>query len=137
MNNKFFDKVSSSHRVRRCFASDFKRKKVSEIDKGLTTISEICREYEVSRTAVYRWIYKYSFMRKKSLKLVVEAKSDTRKIEQLNQQIRELERSLGQKQLLLEFQQKMIELAETHYQIDIKKKFGSAPLTGSGNIKRK
>lgn len=137
MNNKFFDKVSSSHRVRRSFASDFKRKKVSEIDKGLTTISEICREYEVSRTAVYRWIYKYSFMRKKSLKLVVEAKSDTRKIEQLNQQIRELERSLGQKQLLLEFQQKMIELAETHYQIDIKKKFGSAPLTGSGNINRK
>jgi len=134
---KFIKKVSSSHRVRRSFSPEFKRKKVAEVDKLLTTVSEICKEYEVSRTSVYRWIYKYSLMRKKSLKTVVEVKSDTRKIEQLKQQIQELHQALGQKQLLLEFQQKLIDLAEEHYQIDIKKKFGSAPFTGSGNTNKK
>jgi transposase len=133
---KFIEKVSSSHRVRRSFSEDFKRKKVAELDKMLTTISEICKEYEVCRASVYSWIYKYSPMRKKSLKTVVEAKSDTRKIQQLKQQIQQLEQALGQKQILLEFQQKLIELAEEHYQVDIKKKLGSSLSAGSGKTKR-
>ncbi len=51
-------------------------------------------------------------MRKRGVKQVVEARSDTCKIQQLKEQMKELERVIGQKQLLIDFQQKAIELAE-------------------------
>jgi hypothetical protein len=76
----------------------------------------------VSRASVYKWIYKYSVMAKKQVKQVVEAKSDTQKIKALEERIKELERIIGQKQLLLEFKDKMIEIAEADYGVDIKKK---------------
>ena len=60
-------------------------------------------------------------MRNKGIKQVIEAKSDTRKIQQLKQQIKELEQVIGQKQLLIDFQQKVMELAEDEYGVDIKK----------------
>jgi hypothetical protein len=78
----------------------------------MSSVSDICTTYSVSRTSVYRWIYKYSAMAKKQVKQVVEAKSDTQKIKALEDRIKELERIVGQKQLLLEFKDKMIEIAE-------------------------
>jgi transposase-like protein len=120
-------------RVHRYFSEDFKRKKVRELDQNLTTVSQISKEYQVTDTAVYKWIYKYSAMRKKGVKQVVEAKSDTVKIGYLRDQVREMERMVGQKQIMIDFLEKMIELAEKEYGIDIKKKFSSTPLSGSGS----
>ena len=127
-----YQKLGSHERRNRYFSEDFKRKKVREIDQNIATIAEICREYQVSNVAVYKWIYKYSIMRKKGVKQIIESKSDTRKIQQLKDQVKELERIIGQKQLLIDFQQKAIELAEKEYRIDIKKKFGDKPCYGSG-----
>ena len=127
-----YDKLSSQERQNRYFSEDFKRKKVREIERNISSISEIYREYQVSRTSIYKWIYKYSNMRKRGVKQVVEARSDTRKIQQLKEQMKELERVIGQKQLLIDFQQKAIELAEKEYNIDIKKKFGGKPFSGIG-----
>jgi len=71
-------------------------------------------------------------MRKKSVRQVVEAESDTRKILQLKERVKELERIIGQKQILIDFQGKMIELAEDEYGVDIKKKYGTKPSSGFG-----
>ncbi|MCK4288745.1 MAG: transposase, partial [Bacteroidales bacterium] len=98
-----YEKLISQERKNRYFSEDFKRKKVREIERNITSIAEVCREYQVSNTAVYKWIYKYSNMRKKGVKQVVEARSDTRKIQQLKEQLKELERVIGQKQLLIDF----------------------------------
>jgi transposase-like protein len=119
-------------RTFRYFSEDFKRKKVKEVERNVTSVAAISQEYGVTRWTVYKWIYKYSTHMKKGIKQVVEAKSDTIKIKQLKDQIKELERIIGQKQILIDFQEKMIELAENEYQLDIKKKFGSKPLSGSG-----
>jgi hypothetical protein len=70
-------------------------------------------------------------MAKKQVKQVVEAKSDTQTIKALRERIKELERVIGQKQLLIEFKEKMIEIAETTYNIDIKKKVGSKLSSGT------
>jgi transposase-like protein len=131
-NLKDYEKLTFKERINRYFSEDFKRKKVSELERNLITISEICREYQVSDTAVYNWIYKYSAMRKKGLKQVVEAKSDSGKIQALREQVKELERIIGEKQVKLEFQEKMIELAERMYRVDIKKKFTGKPSSGTG-----
>jgi transposase-like protein len=114
----------------RYFNEDFKRKKIRELERNITSVGDICRIYSVSRTSVYRWIYKYSAMAKKQVKQVVEAKSDTQKIRALEERIKELERIVGQKQLLLEFKDKMIERAEADYGVEIKKKVGSKLSSG-------
>lgn len=119
-------------RTQRYFSESFKRKKVAEIERNITGVSEICKEYQVSRAAIYRWIYKYSIHMKKGVKQVVEAKSDTAKIRELKDQIKELELIVGQKQLMLDFKDKMIELAEEEYRVDIKKKLGTRLKSGSG-----
>jgi len=114
----------------RRFSEDFKKSKVKELEKNLVSISDICKTYSVSRAAIYKWIYKYSIMAKKNVRQVVEAKSDTKKIQVLEARIKELERLVGQKQILLEFKDKMIEIAETTYGVDIKKKVGSKLSSG-------
>lgn len=125
-------KSKTQPRIQRYFSEGLKRKKVEEIEKNISKISEICREYQVSKTSVYKWIYKYSLMRKKGIKQVVEARSDTRKILYLKEQVKELERIVGKKQILIDFQEKVIDLAEQEYHVDIKKKFGTIPYAGFG-----
>jgi transposase len=135
-NLKDYEKLTTRERQNRYFDEDFKRKKVSELDRNVCRVSDICREYQVSHASVYKWIYKYSRMRKKSVKQVVEAKSDSKKLLALREQVKELERIIGEKQVRLDFQEKMIDLAEKTYNIDIKKKFSGKRSSGTGsNVK--
>jgi len=61
-------------------------------------------------------------MKKKPERLIVESDSDTKKLLELKKRVAELERIVGQKQIMIDFKDKMIELAEEHYKFDIKKK---------------
>jgi transposase-like protein len=126
----FFDQENKPQ-YQRYFSDSFKKEKVRELERNISSVSDICKTYSVSRTSVYKWIYKYSAMAKKQVKQVVEAKSDTLKIRALEERIKELERIIGQKQLLLEFKEKMIEIAEATYGVDIKKKVGSKLSSGT------
>ncbi|MBA4057700.1 MAG: transposase [Marivirga sp.] len=132
-NLKDYEKLTVKERQNRYFSEDFKRKKVSELDRNLITIAALCREHQVSSAAVYKWIYAYSKMRKKGLKQVIEAKSDSQKILAMREQIKELERIIGEKQVKLDFQEKLITLAEKEYDIDIKKKFSGKHSSGTGS----
>lgn len=126
-------KLKGSSRNIRYFSEDFKKKKVAELDKKMTTVIEICKEYEVSHTAVYKWIYKYSLMKKKGIKMVVEAESDTIKIKALKDHIAKLEQLLGQKQFEVEFLAKQLEIASDQYGVDLKKKLSGKRSCGFGN----
>jgi transposase-like protein len=121
-----------SKRFTRYFSESFKQKKVEELDRKLITMAELCKEYEVSNTAVYKWIYKYSLMRKKGIKMVVEADSDTAKIKALRDHIAQLEQLLGQKQFEIDFLHKQTEIVSNQYGIDLKKKHSGQPSDGSG-----
>jgi transposase-like protein len=124
---------SESTRIPRYFSESFRQSKVKEIDRNLTTVAAVCRDYEVSRSAVYKWIYKYSLYRKRQIRQIIEPMSDTQKIKELQAKIKELERLVGQKQIQLEFKDKMIEIAEEMYRVDIKKKLGSKLSGGLAN----
>jgi len=115
-------KLTRTERQNRYFSEDFRRKVVNDLDRKIVTISEIVSTYQVSRSAIYKWIYKYSTMKKRGKKMVIEAESDTRKIVQLQDKIKELERAVGQKQVKIDYLEKMIELTEEDLKIRIKKK---------------
>ena len=128
-----YSNLGTRERQFRTFSVDFKRKKVQEIQLGLVRIGEICRQYQVSDTAVYRWIKQYGVNSKTPERLIMEAKSDTQELLLLKRRIAELERLVGQKQVQLEFKDKMIDLAEEIYKVDIKKKFSTPPSSTSGS----
>ena len=126
------EKLTTEERRRRRFSESFKRKKVQEIESGQVKISEICRVYQISSNNVYKWIKKYGNMQKKKERLIVETESDTLKVIELQRKVAELERIIGQKQIEIDFKDKMIDLAEEVYQVDIKKKFCTQSSSGSG-----
>jgi transposase-like protein len=131
-----YEKLTIKERQNRFFNETFKRTKVSEIDRNILSIAELCKEHQVSRSAVYKWIYKYSVMRKQESKLVLEPESETRKVLLLKQEVSELQRVIGKKQLKMDFLEKVIELAEKEYGFDIKKKFTGKPSSGTGQIEK-
>jgi transposase-like protein len=45
-------------RIQRHFSEDFKRTKVRELEKRITSIADICMTCEVNRASVYKWIYR-------------------------------------------------------------------------------
>ena len=120
-------KQSVAERRRRVFSEEFKQKKVREIEQKITTIAEVSRQYEVRDTNVSKWLLKYGSKHMKGVRTIVESESDTVKIMELKAQIAELERIVGQKQVQLDFKDKMIDLAEETYGVDIKKKFEFKP----------
>ena len=126
-------KLSSHQRQYRRFSEEFKRKKVHEIELGLVRIAELCKQYQVTSAAVYKWLSVFGTAKYKPDRLIMESKSDTQELLRLKQRIAELERLVGQKQIQLEFTEKMIEVAEQMYGVDIKKKFSTPPSTTSGN----
>lgn len=129
-------KMTTAERRRRKFSDNFKIQKVREIETGQTKVSEICSQYQVASTNVYLWIDKFGSMKNKKEHMVVETDSDTRQLLELKKRVSELERIIGQKQILIDFQNKMIELAEETYGVDIKKKFFSTPSSTSGKTEK-
>lgn len=114
--------MSTSERSRRVFSKAFKVKKVKEIEQKQVTIAQVSRAYEVSLRSIHNWINKYGSKKEKNERMIVEEKSDTALLLKQEKKIAELERLVGQKQVVIDFQAKMIELAEKEYGIDIKKK---------------
>lgn len=126
-------KPGSKERQMRYFSESFKKDRVRQLERNQTTIGEISREFEVTRTAVYKWLYQYSSMKKRGIRQVVEPLSDAAKVKHLKERIKELEQLVGQKQIEIEFRDKQIEIAEEIYGVEIKKKPGSKPSNGSGS----
>lgn len=120
-------KMSTTARRRRRFSEDFKKKKVEEIEQGILTMAEVSREYDVRQNNVLKWVHKYGKASSKGVRMIVELESDTVKLMTQQKKIAELERLVGQKQVKIEFLEKMLELTEKEYRIDIKKKFESKP----------
>jgi transposase len=136
MANRQQFKQSRQERQRRIFSEEFKRKKVREIEQQLTTIAEVSRQYEVLENSVSKWMAKYGQNYSKGVRTIVESQSDTATIAALKAQVAELQRIIGEKQVQLEFKDKIIELAEEVYGVDIKKKLEPKPSCGTGNTEK-
>lgn len=121
MDKSLNGELTVPERQRRRFSESFKRKKVKDIELGKVRVAQICKAYQVSATAVYKWIDKFG-SRTKAERIIVESKSETQKIIALQKRIAELERMVGQKEIELTFNKKMIEIAEEKFGIEIKKK---------------
>lgn len=110
---------------------------MKEYEKGEFTVKELSRLFSIKEGVIYRWIYKYSAYNKRGIKVVEMSESSSKKVKDLQKRIRELEQIVGQKQLNIDFLEKMIEIAKEQYGLDIKKKSGTQPLSGLDQVGKK
>ncbi len=122
---KTLSKPKNKLRKSRVFSDTFKRQKVKEIDQGLYSVTEVSNLYEVSKQSVYRWLYKYSINHQKGVRHVVEMESEAQKTKALLARVAELEQVIGQKQLQIDFLEKLVAVSSAELQLDIKKNFGT------------
>lgn len=130
-----FTMSESDRRIRR-FSENFRKEKVRDLERGILSVGDLVKQYQVSHMSVRRWILKFGSMKEKKERLIVESQSDTVQLLELKKKVAELERVVGQKQLLIDFQQKLIDLAEQEYRIDIKKKFSGEPSSTTGKAEK-
>lgn len=115
----------------RQFSEQIKRQAVAEFRSGKHTARELADLYHCAERTIYNWIYKYSPADSPKINVVEMSKSSDQKLKDLQTKIAELERALGQKQIKVDFLEKMIELAEAEYDLDLKKNSSSKPSSGT------
>lgn len=118
---------------RREFSEQIRRKAVREFRSGKYSVKELADLYHCAPTTIYRWIYKYSPADSPSVNVVEMSESTDKKVKDLTDRIARLERKLGQKQIKVDFLEKMVELAEEEYDLDLKKNSSGTPSSGSGS----
>jgi len=124
-------------RKRRTFSISFKKSLVKEFESGRFSVTQLGSLYEIQPMVIYRWIYRYSIFNEKGSRIVEMKDSSTEKLKKLEQRIKELERAVGQKQITIDYLEKMIEVAKEELDIDIKKNFDTPRSTGSGKTENK
>lgn len=108
--------------LRRVFDLSLKIKLVKQIEKGELRVIDISKIYGVSHTAIYKWLKKYSELYGNNNQVIVESKSLSKKNKEQSERIKELERALGQKQMRVDYLEKLVDTVSDRIGEDIEKK---------------
>ncbi len=127
-------KLISKHRK---FSEEFKKSIVSDFESGKFSVRQLERLHKISNQSLYNWIYKYSQSNERGQRIVEMKDSSTQKLKALEQKIKELERTVGKKQIQIDYLEKMIDIAKNELDIDIKKNSNTPQSSGSERTKRK
>ena len=106
---------------RRFYTPDFKKEIVSIFEQGKYSVLQLEKLYGIPNATIYRWIYKYSEFNERGQRVVEMKSSYFHKLKELEKKVKELERIIGQKQIKIDYLEKLIEVAEQEFEIDIKK----------------
>jgi len=112
-------------RQTRIYSLSLKKTVVKQVERGELTVLQACRTYDIkAKQTVYNWIYKFSRTLEKPIRVVVEKDSVDKRLQDSEKRIKELEASVGRKQIEIDLYKHMVDLAKEEYGIDLKKNFG-------------
>ena len=112
-------------RKHRKYTEEFKRQLVFSFEKGIYSVPQLSKLNGIPAQTIYTWIYKYSTFNDPEKRVVEMAKSSSEKIAELERKIKELEWAVGNKQIMIDYLETMMEVAKDELNIDIKKNFGT------------
>ncbi|MEQ9297050.1 MAG: transposase [Cyclobacteriaceae bacterium] len=115
----------------RKFTEEVKRKVVADFESGACSTLELSRMYSCTQTTIYRWIYKYSNYNEVGCRIVEMKESLSQKASELQKRVSELEQIVGQKQIQIDYLEKLIDIAKDELNVDIKKNSSTPQSTGS------
>lgn len=121
----------------RRYSEDFKKEIVSLYESGKFSVLQLEKLHGIDNASIYRWIYKYSTFNEKGFRVVEMKESSINKVKELEQKVRELEQAVGQKQIKIDYLEKMMDIAKTELNVDIKKNFSTPQSTGSEKTSKK
>lgn len=121
----------------RKYTDDFKRSIVSDFERGNYSVPQLEKLHNISNSLIYRWIYKFSTFNEKGFRVVEMKQSSSLKLKELAQKVKDLERIVGQKQIKIDYLEKMIDISKDEFDIDIKKKRNTPQSTGSERTNKK
>lgn len=121
----------------RQFTEEFKRSVVKDFESGSMSVGQLSKVYNVANQQIYDWIYKFSTFNQKGSRIVEMKDSSATRLKEMEQRIRELEQAVGQKQIKIDYLEKMIDIAKTDLNIDIKKNYNTPLSGGSGKTGKK
>lgn len=105
----------------RVYSEEFKKEIVNFYESGKYSVLQMEKLYGVNDVTIYKWIYKFSTFNEKGVRVVEMKDSNIDKVKQLEIKIKELEQAVGQKQIKIDYLEKMIDIAKDEFSIDIKK----------------
>jgi transposase len=123
-------------RKQRQFSEEFKKSIVDIYERGEFSVLQLSKLYGIGNPTIYNWIYKFSTFNEKGCRIVEMKDSQQSKLKELSNKVKELEQIVGQKQIAIDYLEKMIELAKTDLNIDLKKNYNSKPSAGSNLTKK-
>jgi len=123
-------------RKTRRFSEELKRSIVKEFEKGSYSILQLSTLHKVHFQTIYNWVYKYSTNNERSIRIVEMKDSSSQKLKELEFKVGELERALGQKQLYIDYMERMMEIAKDELGIDIKKNYFTPQSAGLKKTKK-
>lgn len=121
----------------RVYSEAFKKSIVSDFEKGKHSVYELERLYGVSNPTIYSWIYKYSTFNEKGYRVIEHKMSSSKKVKELESKVKDLEQKVGQKQIMIDYLEAMMEVAKDELKIDIKKNFGTPQSNSSEKSAKK
>ena len=103
------------------YSSCFKEKVIQEVSSG-SSISEVCRRYDIKGgSTVQYWIKKFGRSELLNTVIRVKMRSEEDKIKQLEAENQRLKIALADAVLVRDVLETLIEVADEHYQTDLKK----------------
>jgi transposase-like protein len=121
---------------RRQYSEEFKKEIVSIFESGKLSVLQIEKLYGVNNVSIYNWIYKFSTFNEKGFRIVEMKESSIEKMKELELKVKELEQAVGQKQMKIDYLEKMIDIANDDLNIDIKKNSNTQQSAGSKTTKK-
>lgn len=120
------NKMKNGYKInqKRSFSEELRKQIVGQIERKELRIAEVSREYQVSKAAIYNWLYRYSSTLKKGTRMVMEKDSQEKTTQELKNRIKELEAALGRKSMEADLFRVIVDLASDEYKTDLKKTFG-------------
>lgn len=120
-------------RKSRRYSDEFKKELVADFEQGRHSVLELAKLHGIHFQSIYNWIYKFSTFNKKGYRVVEKKESSIKKVGELETRIKELEATVGRKQIEIDYLEKMIEIAEDEFGIDLKKNSSTSQSSGFGN----
>lgn len=126
-----------SIRKQRKYSIEFKKRIVADFESGKYSVPQLEKLHGVGNPTIYSWVYKFSTYNEQGFRIVEMKDSSHKKMKELEARVKELESTVGRKQIMIDYLERMMEISKAELDIDIKKNFGTPQSIGSGKTGKK
>jgi len=116
---------------KRKFSEEFRKQLVREFEGKKFTLLELSKLHNIHLSVLYKWVHKYTLNPSPNSVIIEMKESSTEKLKSYQDRIKELEQIVGQKQIKIDYLDKIIDSANEHYETDLKKTLSTKPSNGS------